>query len=923
MSAIKNEDLVLQVSAHINPAVWDEDKYVAFVDALCQERQYQKEAIFTALRFLAGGVYANLQELAHANYSDNPKLKEAYGSLEAMQGKLQFPKILSCTLDLATGTGKSYVLYGIAAIMLAEGLVDQVLILCPSNTIERGLTKKLKGLAANAELRDNITSSVMHPSPTVINANQTIEKGCVCVENYHAVLQHVKSSIYDSLHGKGDRTLVLNDETHHVYVRPSESGKWKDFLLNEKFGFRRVVGVSGTCYHVNDYFPDVISRYSLRQAIEDRVVKEVEYVAESPKLKDPYEKWQLIYQRHHRSLKSLQKKNIRPLTIVVTKNIQNCTSVAEELRGFLQETEKITKQQSDEKVLIVTSQENHQRNVGKLDTVDNPQSNVEWVVSVSMLTEGWDVKNVFQIVPHEERAFNSKLLISQVLGRGLRVPENWHGKPPVVTVFNHHSWAPSIKRLVDEILDIEWRISCIPLKKSDCHFDLHNLEYEKEIKEGVTKKTDTFNLFERGYIDLPSAAAEESGEVEYERITEVPRTETMTIRHRTFTSREIADHVHRRLGSIDKESSLQGNNKQPTTYAEIYTVKRLQEILEESCRRSDIQKDKIPDEIRQKFLQAVGVVHRTSTRRVSYDTVPKKLITIKTSDRQKDSCSAAELHKGKSVFCRSDCKNHLPLDQIDFYKKLIDPDGEFRSNAISLSNDFYFKMPFNLVIADSIPERRFIRQLCERENAKCVDGWMKNTAMSFYAIEYAWSRPTTRKRGAPHIKRSNFNPDFFIKKGNKIIVVEIKDESQQRDPSPENIKKYEYAKKHFDLVNGWLCKEGIDMCYYFHMLTPDDYMLFFKKLRGDDMKAYNSHLDAEILSRAGADLKEYSIVKLNTSDYENKGLCKGEIGTIVEILDSPRRGYTVEFHDTSPDNMEKVRTFDPHEIDLVHDVTDE
>ena len=33
-----------------------------------------------------------------------------------------------------------------------------------------------------------------------------------------------------------------------------------------------------------------------------------------------------------------------------------------------------------------------------------------------MLSEGWDVKNVFQIVPHEERAFNSKLLIAQVLG---------------------------------------------------------------------------------------------------------------------------------------------------------------------------------------------------------------------------------------------------------------------------------------------------------------------------------------------------------------------------------------------------------------------------------------------------------------------------------------------------------------------------
>jgi type III restriction enzyme len=45
-----------------------------------------------------------------------------------------------------------------------------------------------------------------------------------------------------------------------------------------------------------------------------------------------------------------------------------------------------------------------------------------------------DVKNVFQIVPHEERAFNSKLLIAQALGRDLRRPDGWKGEEPVVTV---------------------------------------------------------------------------------------------------------------------------------------------------------------------------------------------------------------------------------------------------------------------------------------------------------------------------------------------------------------------------------------------------------------------------------------------------------------------------------------------------------
>jgi len=50
-------------------------------------------------------------------------------------------------IKMATGTGKSYVLYGIAAIMLAEGQVDSVLVLCPSTTIETGLLGKFRQLA--------------------------------------------------------------------------------------------------------------------------------------------------------------------------------------------------------------------------------------------------------------------------------------------------------------------------------------------------------------------------------------------------------------------------------------------------------------------------------------------------------------------------------------------------------------------------------------------------------------------------------------------------------------------------------------------------------------------------------------------------------------------------------------------------------
>ena len=354
---------------------------------------------------------------------------------------------------MATGTGKSYVLYAVAAVLLAEGLVDRVLVLCPSTTIEAGLLAKFRDLAGNAHLRDLLPANSRVRAPRIINASETIVGGSICVENYHAILRHVKSSIRDSLRGIGDRVAVLNDEAHHVANETgSKKKRWKEFLLDPEYGFRYILGASGTCYIRDQYFADVVHRYSLRQAIEERFVKAVEYVAEMPQTDGQEEKWQLIYSRHQAWKKELAARRIRPLTIVVTKNIATCKRVGEELAAFLAEHETLEPDRAAAKVLLVTSAPEHQPNVATLKAVDSAASKVEWIVSVSMLSEGWDVKNVFQIVPHEKRAFNSKLLIAQVLGRGLRRPDGWQGTDPVVTIFNHDAWAGRIKHLVDEIL---------------------------------------------------------------------------------------------------------------------------------------------------------------------------------------------------------------------------------------------------------------------------------------------------------------------------------------------------------------------------------------------------------------------------------------------------------------------------------------
>lgn len=836
----KNEDLILKVAENIDPRTWDEGKYEAFLDELCGYREYQKEAIRTTLRFLLGGKYANLRALAKENFDDNTELQERYGSWVGMEKQLQLPDQLACSVDQATGSGKSYVLYGLAMILLAEGAVDRVLVLCPSNTIEDGLLKKFKELASNSDLRDALSAGAKFKSPKIINASESIVDGSICVENYHAILENTKSSIRESLKGKGARVAVLNDEAHHVANESGATSKrWKEFLEDAAYGFRMVVGVSGTCYVANEYFADVVHRYSLRQAIEEKFVKSVEYVDELPSAAEkPEERWQLVYNRHKDWKKKLKSRGIRPLTIVVTKGIADAERVAEELQEFLKEWEGLKPDQAAAKVLCVTSAAKHQPNVARLRVVDSAASKVEWVVSVSMLSEGWDVKNVFQIVPHEERAFNSKLLIAQVLGRGLRRPDGWKGEEPVVTVFNHDSWSNRIKHLVNEILEIERRLTSTVDPASPHNFELHNLDYTRNEDISAYAKKGEYKLFEDGYVDLPTQLEAEDVTVGFERAVSGDHVKfKTTIQHKTWTVEEIAEQMYQKLKAIDEESKDEADPKDRTKYAKKFPLVKCEEIVTASLKRAKIKGGKVTDENRQRFWQSLGTLRRKEAKRVVYKLSPKALTPVSTATRQVESCSAAELRRGsKTVFYVPGCESTLVDEQKEFFREVEDPDGEFRGGREEVAKSTDFKTPVNLAIADATPERKFMRLLVTRDNAQKLDAWLKNAPVGFYCIEYAWKKGNKPKRG-------EFSPDFFIKQGDQIFVVEVKGDEEDADPSADNVKKYEYATAHFKRLNDWLGKAKITTRYQFNMISPKNFNAFFQKLRAGDAVGFRSDLD--------------------------------------------------------------------------------
>jgi type III restriction enzyme len=76
--------------------------------------------------------------------------------------------------------------------------------------------------------------------------------------------------------------------------------------------------------------------------------------------------------------------------------------------------------------------------VQQLLTVEHPDNPIEIVIHVNMLKEGWDVTNLYTIVPL--RAANSKTLVEQSIGRGLRLPYGKRVGVPAVdrlTIVSH------------------------------------------------------------------------------------------------------------------------------------------------------------------------------------------------------------------------------------------------------------------------------------------------------------------------------------------------------------------------------------------------------------------------------------------------------------------------------------------------------
>jgi len=229
--------------------------------------------------------------------------------------------------------------------------------------------------------------------------------------------------------------VVMNDEAHHVHDErlewykslmaihsslPQGISLWMDFSATPK-------------YPVGSYFPWIICDYPLAQAVEDRIVK-APLIVHRVKHEDPkkvtrenalesYVDWlRAALARWKEHYDTYQSYSVKPVLFIMAEN----NGIADEIGKWLVETQE-NGLRNDEVLIIHTDSEG---DITKKDLekareaarkIDELESPIKVIVSVLMLREGWDVRNVSVVLGLRPFTSKAKILPEQAIGRGLRL----------------------------------------------------------------------------------------------------------------------------------------------------------------------------------------------------------------------------------------------------------------------------------------------------------------------------------------------------------------------------------------------------------------------------------------------------------------------------------------------------------------------
>lgn len=274
-----------------------------------------------------------------------------------------------------------------------------------------------------------------------------------------------------------EELVVLNDEAHHIH---DERMAWfksiEDIHNRLKLKGKALslqIDVTATPKHNNgSIFVQTISDYPLVEAIHQNVVKHplVPDAASRSKLVERQsskytEKYadflHLGYLEWQKAAAEHRKLGKKATLFVMTDDTKNCDEVAEYMRTRYPDLA--------DGVLVIHTKNNgeiSESSTGKdkeeldrlredANKIDAPESPYKAIVSVLMLKEGWDVRNVTTIVGLRAYTAKANILPEQTLGRGLRRMYRDEDVKEIVSVVGTPAFMDFVESIKNEGVELE------------------------------------------------------------------------------------------------------------------------------------------------------------------------------------------------------------------------------------------------------------------------------------------------------------------------------------------------------------------------------------------------------------------------------------------------------------------------------------
>lgn len=401
----------------------------------------------------------------------------------------------SFAFSIATGIGKTRLMGACIAYLYLKKGIKHFFVLAPNLTLYEKLKRDFGEVSYQKYVFKGIAEFVANP-PIVVdgdNYNQfhnmgtlhnSVEINIFNISKFNSdsksskkgipkmrrLSEYLGQSYFEYLSSLED-LVILMDEAHRYHADASRKA------IDE---LRPVLGLEMTATPTDEKgksFRNIVYEYNLAQALADGKYVKIPTVARRRnfkkgnmsdreldiiKLEDAFS----IHEKTKVQLELYSRRNglplVKPFIWVICRNIQHAKDTFELIENDLYGGK------YRGKVLQIDSSTRKDDEVDRLFvSLESPDNKVEIVIHVNMLKEGWDVTNLYTIVPL--RAADAPILIEQSIGRGLRLPYGRRtGCPDVdkLTVIAHENFEAVIERANDPASVLS-RLSYVELGDED------------------------------------------------------------------------------------------------------------------------------------------------------------------------------------------------------------------------------------------------------------------------------------------------------------------------------------------------------------------------------------------------------------------------------------------------------------------------